>query len=99
MAPSSRFLQQRGSNFFIERGIRSTQQEQTDRLVECRLDLSAKVNYITVTFVSLSRREAGIKFEGPYKAGSFINFRPLLLFPVVSGMEETVWQEEPLRGK
>jgi hypothetical protein len=48
MAPSSRFLQQSGWNFFIERGIRSTQ-EQTDRLVECRLDLSAKVNYITVT--------------------------------------------------
>ena len=33
------------------------------------------------------------------KTGSVINFRPLLLFPVVSGMEETVWQEEPLRGK
>ncbi len=26
MAPSSRLLQQNGSNFFIERGIRSTQE-------------------------------------------------------------------------
>lgn len=54
MAPSSRLLQQSGSNFFIERGIRSTQ-EQTDRLVECRLDLSAKVNCINDITVTCER--------------------------------------------